>query len=204
MMKIDLIKSIYRINENIIHFSNGMRPFLIIFYTFYLFTQDMLLFLFIESKSYSLLSIVMASIIGFTSSYAILLFGTLAKLNQYSHTMLPIIRNSLYDYNNNNNRRTMFINLNNHDFNHMNILPTTTTTIVEYCRRNRYGKNRLHTILWRLKIAHLEQEIIDNRIGFNCGGKSALTNYSFILLFLSFTMNLLLLFNLFKNYINIQ
>lgn len=102
---------------------------------------------------------------------------------------------------NNHHHHNNMINRNiNDDFQTNISLQQSSTLIME--NRHRKNNNRIHTLLWRFKMAHLEQEILENRIGFNCNGEFALTHYSIINLILSFIMNLLLLFNLFKYYFN--
>ncbi|XP_075678382.1 uncharacterized protein LOC113793522 [Dermatophagoides pteronyssinus] len=92
------IQKLTQINHEVVDLSNEMSMMSFVVYGFYLFALDVELFLLIDGRSQLFFRLVLLNVFAVTIFFAVMIFTTLANLNQYSRQMIPIVRYYLHDY----------------------------------------------------------------------------------------------------------
>nr|XP_027199368.1 uncharacterized protein LOC113793522 [Dermatophagoides pteronyssinus] len=92
------IQKLTQINHEVVDLSNEMSMMSFVVYGFYLFALDVELFLLIDRRSQLFFRLVLLNVFAVTIFFAVMIFTTLANLNQYSRQMIPIVRYYLHNY----------------------------------------------------------------------------------------------------------
>lgn len=167
------------VNSQIMKLSKEASPMILTFHSTMLFMLNMLIILMINPNSKALVRFVITIILIMIFGFSTILFISLARLNQLSRIFLPIIRH-YYLHN------QIFIQI------HL------TKSVTKKWKRL-YQKNLPFQYRW--KAMELESQINENRIGFDCGKRFVITRLTNLMAIISSVLNLIMLMNLFQNYL---